>query len=269
MDKQLIIKKLIEEDIERCEILHEKLKREYDELPKGSLVKRKNGNLSIAVRENGKQYQIALSQDDEDLIFKLKKKRYIKAGLPVLNMRMRACEEFLENSYIYDPIDMMKSLPEQYEGLQGFDIFLQGDVNPEEWELSILEDNTFYSEQLLHQTPEGILMRSKSEVLIGTQLERRNIPYHYEPSIQCGVRKYSPDFEILHPILRRRIYLEHLGLIDDPDYIIKNLEKLKDYARSGIVLGFNLFFTYETRKQPLTISAINKIIDEIMALPAK
>lgn len=266
MNLQIIIKKLIEKDLERCEMLHEKLKNECAVLPEGSLIKRKNGNLGISVRENGKQYQIVLPPDEEDLIFQLKKKRYIKVGLPVLNRRIRACKSFLENSCIYDPVDLEKSLPNQYENLEGLDIFLQGDVNPESWNNLFEEYNSLYSEHLIHQTPGGILMRSKSEVLIGTQLEMREIPYHYEPLIKCGGRQYCPDFEILHPILRRKIYLEHLGLIEDPVYTIKNLEKLKDYAKSGIVLGYNLFFTYETRQQPLTITTINKTIDEILAL---
>ena len=167
---------------------------------------------------------------------------------------------------MYDPVAIEKLLPEQYEGLEGLDIFLEGDVNPADWKSTLNEVSSFYPERLIHQTPGGIRMRSKSEVLIGTMLERRGILYKYEVQIECSGRRYSPDFEILHPEHNRLVYLEHLGLIDQPDYVLRNLEKLKDYARNGIILGYNLFFTYETREHPLTVMEINKVIDEILAL---
>ena len=145
-------------------------------------------------------------------------------------------------------------------------LFPEGDVNPYEWKLSSTEDSQFHSENLIHQTNSGIRMRSKSEVMIGTALERRNIPYKYEEQIKCGRYMLVPDFEILHPELHRIVYLEHFGMLDNPQYARRSLEKLQLYAQNGIVLGYNLFITYESKDAPLTTADINKVIDEIMAL---
>ncbi len=265
MDNEILIRKLIAKDLARCEALLERFETELPKLPAGSLAKRKNGSLSVSVRDGRKQYQIALSEEDE-LEKQLRKKRYIKEALPKLRKQITASNLYLKNSTIYDPVRLMNALPKQYHDLKGLDIFLAGDVNPEEWLYGEWEQNNFHSDKLIHRTPAGIEMRSKSEVLIGSQLERLNIPYHYEPIIEIEGKLYAPDFEMLHPVLRRLIYLEHFGMVDDPVYMAKNLEKLKDYSKAGIVLGHNLFFTYETKQNPLTISAINKVIDEILSM---
>ena len=178
----------------------------------------------------------------------------------------RASKLYLNNSEIYDPAGFAAKLAPQYHELTGLDIFLRGDVNPADWHAGDYEMNSFHSENLIHRTPAGVLMRSKSEVLIGSQLERRGIPYHYEPVIECGDKLYSPDIEILHPRLTRLVYWEHFGMADDPVYTEKMLKKLKDYGKAGIVPGYNLFYTYETRAHPLTITAINEVIDEILDL---
>lgn len=265
MGREKLIMKLVEAELSKYLRLQTRLEKENIELPRGSLVKRKNGMVSVSVREKGRQYQIALDPED-DLLSKLKKKRYIKAGRESMNAWIDACKYMLEKGVIYDPVSIEAQLPEQYEGLEGLDIFLEGDVNPAEWKNTLNGESTFHPENLIHQTPGGVRMRSKSEVLIGTMLERRGILYKYEVQIECSSHRYSPDFEILHPELNRLVYLEHLGLIDNPDYVSRNLEKLKDYARNGIILGYNLFLTYETKEYPLTIMEINKVIDEILAL---
>ena len=112
MGKQRLIIKLVKEELEKYKRLQARLEAEYGALPKGSLIKRKNGGISISVRDKGQQYQIALSPDDE-LIAQLKKKRYIRAGREPLVAWIDACQYFLENGQLYDPAGIEATLPNQ------------------------------------------------------------------------------------------------------------------------------------------------------------
>ncbi|MBQ3924691.1 MAG: hypothetical protein II696_04165, partial [Firmicutes bacterium] len=55
---------------------------------------------------------------------------------------------------------------------------------------------------------------------------------------------------------------DHLGKIDDPDYIDDKFDRLLDYSRNGIVLGVNLILTWETRAKPLTRRMVEQRLRE-------
>ncbi|MDO4977494.1 MAG: hypothetical protein Q4E53_09560 [Eubacteriales bacterium] len=104
-------------------------------------------------------------------------------------------------------------------------------------------------------------MRSKSEVFIAQILDKHNIPYLYEkPLTLKGYGTIYPDFTILDPYTLEEIYIEHLGLIMNLDYLEKNLGKISAYNKNGIYLGDRLLITYETNKNPLDLKLIENII---------
>ena len=63
---------------------------------------------------------------------------------------------------------------------------------------------------------------------------------------------------------RKEIYLEHFGLLDDPEYLTKTLQKLDEYRANGIYPEKNLLFTYETETLPLDIKGIRKMLDDLL-----
>ena len=63
---------------------------------------------------------------------------------------------------------------------------------------------------------------------------------------------------------REEIYLEHFGLLDDEEYLYKNLQKMDEYRDNGIYPGKNLIFTYETGENPLDIRGIRAMLKEIL-----
>lgn len=264
MDKQLQLRHHVKNELARCEKLYNKLSNEYKKAPKGSLVFRGPGSYSIALREKGKQYQISLGPKDTDLLQKIKNKKYIVEALPVLKSRINACRLFLESEQLYDPLEIERNLPKQYSTPNTENLFLAGDINPDEWIISDYPKNSLHPEKLIHNTLEGIKTRSKSEAMIGTQLELHNLHPRYEPLIQLLNRTVSPDFQFILPSTRRICLWEHLGMIDNSAYTMHNLKKLDDYARSGYILGYNLIITYETKDEPLTIDTIERKIYELL-----
>ena len=193
----------------------------------------------------------------------LKLRRQIKAALPLVNRKVKLLESFLKKDFIYDPLDI--ELPEQYLDINPA-LFLPSDVNPGEWAKASYQKGRFYKNDIKHYTEGGIVTRSKSEAMIGTELERRGLIFRYEPALRVGNETKYPDFVIIHPVTRRLIYWEHFGKVDDADYIKKNLRRMNLYSRNGIYLGINFVMTFETRDEPLTIKAINDKIDEILAM---
>ena len=51
--------------------------------------------------------------------------------------------------------------------------------------------------------------------------------------------------------------------MDDPHYAMKNMRRLQEYADSGYILGRDVFFTMETREQPLTHAQIKAVMRQI------
>lgn len=121
------------------------------------------------------------------------------------------------------------------------------------------EDKTsFYSDK-------GERMRSKSELLIANRFALWDIPYKYEYPIELpsGVILH-PDFTILDVKKRKIKYWEHLGRLEDNEYMSGFFWKLEEYRKIGIYLGKELFVTGETAKVPLTTDEIKKTIELIL-----
>ena len=263
MNKQIMLKDLIKEELYRYEKLYEKLTSEMKSLPEGSLAIDRNGNLRRCVRSGKKQYKVILTQNEQDLFLALKKRRYIAKGLKVLKGRMENCSRFLEKDKIYDPKRIEKNLPRQYTGTANLDIFLDGDFDPLVWARQPYRRNPVPVETA-HYTAGGILVRSKSEAMIGTRLEERRAIFRPEPEVRLKWRSVYPDFEAVNIKHRKIMYLEHFGKIDDEDYVLRNLRKLQEYAECGIILGDNLFITYESRRKPLQIKDIDEVLDKML-----
>ena len=112
-----------------------------------------------------------------------------------------------------------------------------------------------------HYTRKGERVRSKSEVLIANTLTDLGIPYLYEKPLYLEHTMLHPDFTILHIKTREILFLEHLGMLDDPEYAETTVSKLHLYIRYGILPGKHLFMTFETRRSPLNIRILKSQLE--------
>ena len=60
--------------------------------------------------------------------------------------------------------------------------------------------------------------------------------------------------------MREEVYLEHFGMMDDPEYADTALYKLSTYEKNEIYLGVNLFVTYETGKKALNTKGLDGLV---------
>lgn len=59
---------------------------------------------------------------------------------------------------------------------------------------------------------------------------------------------------------RRQFYWEHRGMMDNEDYARHTVDRIKQYLKSGIVIGRDLIITEETSSSPPGTDEIECII---------
>lgn len=113
-------------------------------------------------------------------------------------------------------------------------------------------------------TENNEIVRSKSEKIIADKLKLKGIPYKYENPLHLGSATKYPDFTVLNKRTRKEYYWEHMGMIDNADYLKKAITKIETYYENEIILGKNLIITYETSCQPLSVKVIESLINEYL-----
>jgi hypothetical protein len=133
-----------------------------------------------------------------------------------------------------------------------------------EWQSRCFQSNPYRTENKIYDTRRGDKVRSKSEAILADIFYELKIPYHYEKPIKLrnGNTRY-PDFTLLNVKTREEFYFEHFGLLDDEEYRRDCFNKLDEYRNSGIYIGKNLIFTYETTTNPLDIKGIRRMVAEL------
>lgn len=100
-------------------------------------------------------------------------------------------------------------------------------------------------------------VRSKSEKIMADYFYHHNIPYKYEcPLSLKGLGIVYPDFTFLSPYIKKEIYWEHNGRMDDPVYARKAIKKIEAYEKNGIYMGERLIVTFETSESVLGTGVI-------------
>lgn len=260
MDIQRRINRLISNDLKRCQNLYERMSGDLSNLETGSVTLR-NGVFNWFQRVDGKQYSKKI--EDAALLFRLRKRQFVKRALPLLAQRIKNNKRYLNDDVLYDPVKINMEIPEQYKGLRGMDIFLDNDINVEDWDTQNYSKNELYNEGRRYKINENDWVRSKSETIIAMRLQEKGFHIKYELKLDFGKQIFYPDFAILLPVSRRLVYYEHFGMIDDPEYAKKAFKKLKTYAENGIMLGYNLVITFETRDDPLSLENVDDVINQL------
>ena len=133
------------------------------------------------------------------------------------------------------------------------------------WESKEYQGKEFDETMSELYTAKGERVRSKSEVIIADILNQEGIPYLYErPLYLKGWGNVYPDFTVLNVRERKELYYEHFGMMDDPNYVEKALQKIALYQQNGIFPGKNLILTYETKKMPINSKTVRLMVEEYM-----
>lgn len=123
-----------------------------------------------------------------------------------------------------------------------------------------------FIEGLIHKTEkEGMLVRSKSEVIIVNMLYHAGIDFEYEKFLEENGKRCLPDFTF-EDAAGDPIIWEHLGMLTNPAYKEAWEKKLAFYESIGFHEGENLFTSRDHDNGSIDCDDIKRIISEIEEL---
>ena len=132
----------------------------------------------------------------------------------------------------------------------------------QEWMEKPYERSNKYPEDLRFTTVVlKLLVRSKAEADLVSRFMHFGVPFHYEEIQRIGQEKLAIDFTLLNVRAGRKLYWDHRGMADDPNYLRKTHYCEKLYLEAGIIPWVNMIVTAETKDSPLDIQWVDKLID--------
>ena len=263
------------------------LNNELKRLPKGTLMISSNGK-RLSIFNIGEPYSRSHPKGigkDKELVAKLARKAYIMEQLRRINTDIALLEKLLKRNLPLDTKSLLKAMPKHFDALDSrkliqpadhqaqpwpnpsrsasllprhVALFLEG-MTPQEWAVLPYKENTKNLEHKIHRTNRGFYARSKSEVLITGEYDCRDLFYHYDEVIEIDGQYVSPDVIGLRSD-GAFIFHEHLGL-QDMSYSGEMIRKLITYRKGGIILGKNLFFTYDDESGGINMEMVRASID--------
>lgn len=240
------------------------IERSLANYPEGILRIKTKGDATYYYRSDhaSKDYGEKLISDDTKLIRQLAQRSYLERVLRAARHEEKILRNF-EKQYGTTTIeDIYERLSPQRRALID-PITLPDDEYVKKWLDVPYEPKGFLETDPYFITANQERVRSKSEQLIADRLRTANIPYRYECPLNINGVTFYPDFTILRMSDRQVIYLEHLGMMDNPDYANNAIRKMNTYSANGLIVGKNLFTTMESSRHPLDIRTVDNLIDSI------
>ena len=188
-------------------------------------------------------------------------KKYDEEVLKAANKQLSAISSFLK---CYDPEALGGVFEKQSDVRKNYilPVELPDQEYKMRWQSKEYEPKQFAENISEHYTSRGERVRSKSEVMIADALYRAGIPYKYECPLELNGMILHPDFTILRMEDRKEIYWEHLGMMDDPEYCLNAIQRIRLYEANGIFPGIDLVLSMETGSMPINLAVINNLIKE-------
>ena len=257
---------LLKKELMQLEKLVRNLQERMKKAPKGTLrISKKKKGVEYYLKDDrqGHQNGMYIRKQEEHLAQELAQKDYNARLLVRAEERIRRIKQFLK---MYDETDLSTI----YQKLSPYRRNLINNLlRPDDEYVRRWEAVQYVGKPHPEGAPEiitekGELVRSKAEKIIADKLYALGIPYRYEcpVTLEGNITMY-PDFTILRMPSREEVYLEHLGMMDDMNYVDGVMFKLNTYERNGIYLGVKLFVTYETGKKPLNTRALDGMLRKL------
>ena len=257
------LKKMLLEEEERLEKIIRQCKGELEKAPEGSV--------RISIDKNRKRFYyfseekkqgIYLSKKDQILINQLIQKAYHKRILRYSIKKLKQLKKFTHD-YEDNAIELI--LQNEHEERQKRIVPVEKTWNSliQEWMDQKYIGKLFSGTIVEIYTEKGERVRSKSEKILADFFYHRSISYKYECPV--NLKYYGvvyPDFTFLSPKTGKEIYWEHFGMMDDSQYASHAINKIDNYARSGIFIGDQLIVTFETKNSTLNMKMVENYVKE-------
>ena len=247
----------------------ETLKNEVDSYPEGILsIQHSHGNAQYyyfteasPIKKNGRHQLQYIPKKDIGFVEQLAQKKYDLQLLKILEKRYKVISKALQIYELKDPRMIFEGFSDCWKKIIQPRYVSDGDF-VKDWQNMPYKGKPFLPGETEIYTAKGERVRSKSEKIIADTLERMHIPYRYECPLQITQDLVIyPDFTILNKYSRKEYYLEHMGMMDHPEYAEEAVKRLELYEKQGIYEGDRLILTWETSKTPLNVKVLERKLD--------
>lgn len=215
-----------------------------------------NYHITEQTGKNGKY----IKKEDKNLVWRLIQKNYDFKLLTYVQKIRESLEVLLtESGEVSEIVNKAIEAQEKYNCCTEVPFRFSSKRYAEIWQATTYKTKGVPNKEQKHFSDGGIPVRSKSEEMIANALEHAKVPFRYEYPVKVDGIWY-PDFYCLNVRTRKEYIWEHFGLLDDSSYCERTVQKLYTYKANGYLLGINLFFTMETKENPLTSKKIQECI---------
>ena len=223
-----------------------------------------NGSVQYLHSIDGKHTY--LSKKEIDFAKKLAQKSYDEKVFKCVNKRLSQIESILKD-YEDNEIESiyMKAHPERRKLIEPVELTYQQKV--ELWMSEPYVGKEFMNDSPLITTNRGMRVRSKTEKIMADFFDMREIQYKYECPLE--LKPYGivyPDFTFLSPKTGRKVYWEHEGMMDNPEYARKAIKKIELYEKNGILPGVDLITTFETSTSVIDTELLRLFTEKYLML---
>ena len=218
--------------------------------PKGKLYRNKNGkgySFYHVTESNGRRRRKTIAGDE-----RLQDGLLLRSMLEDELKKLECCRDIMSNTVArISGIEkdlrqdfLMKRFP--WMDMARIQRLCASDSAGDAWMSQPYERSNYRAEDLTQMTSFGLLVRSKSELLIAEMLHRYGIAFRYEQVL------HLPDGQIIVPdfTIRRadgKIFIwEHEGYVSSEKYIRRQRWKAEQFAQEGFLPWDNLVITYDT-----------------------
>ncbi|MBQ7058873.1 MAG: hypothetical protein IJM83_06175 [Firmicutes bacterium] len=252
----MFIESITEENLQQLVQLISKVSRAIERAPEGNLTVRQNGPYWY--------YRLSSGKSNETWHYIRHSKEDFARSLAQKGFRQAQLKDLINEELIVRKVLSMKSRHpitylDQYLARPGIQYLLMRE-DLWQWAHEPYEKLENHSESKNHLYSEDISVRSKSEEMIISSLEKHGIPYRYEAKTQIGANEFYPDYTLRHPVSGNTLIWEHFGKMSDDRYRSDTAWKIQQYIQAGYTPGIDLIITSETPKSPLTFLKIEQII---------
>lgn len=266
MKEYKIIRKLLENKVKNLTMLIAKAEASIKKAPKGKLILScSKGAVQYYHKTDSTQKRgTYIPKKNEKLIRALAQKDYDIRFVDALIKQKSTILKIMKLLPEIEPEEMIRNISEQRKLLIKPHI-LNDEEYKKQWQSVVYKGKEMYTDTAVFVTEKGEKVRSKSEKIIADKLYMLGIPYRYEYPLKLkGYGIVYPDFTLLNVETRQELYMEHFGMMDNPEYCQKAILKLEDYARNGIFPGKGLLVTFETSEKPLNMQVFEKKLKAYM-----
>ncbi|MDO4947888.1 MAG: hypothetical protein Q4E52_09955 [Fibrobacter sp.] len=237
-------------------IIEEKM-RSLSKAPAGRIkLIRRGGNIHCYhVTSSAKPAGKYIPVSEQKFIKALIQKEYDQTVLAELQYQLKLIDNFIKK---YNPSMVRELFGSRGELRRGYisPVTLSDEDYAARWLAQSYKCKSFREGEPEFLTSRGERVRSKSEMIIADILAKNNIPYKYELPQQMKAAggkliPVYPDFTCVNLRTRQEFLWEHLGRMDDSDYSMKTVMKLRTYSKNDFIPGKNLILTMECDGIPL------------------